>query len=89
MLDFELTKEKVKKKELMHFTRQLAVFVKAGIPITDALIIDRRRDHDVALRRAITDMVDDLRNGGLFSAAAAKHPRCSRTTTSASCSRPS
>ena len=38
MLDFELTKEKVKKKHLMHFTRQLAVFVKAGIPITDALI---------------------------------------------------
>jgi type IV pilus assembly protein PilC len=38
MLDFELTAEKVKKKELMHFTRQLAVFVKAGIPITDALI---------------------------------------------------
>ncbi len=38
MLDFELTKEKVKKKELMHFTRQLAVFVKAGIPITDALV---------------------------------------------------
>ena len=36
-MSFELTKEKVKKKELMHFTRQLAVFVKAGIPITDAL----------------------------------------------------
>src|SRR4051812_20195439 len=38
-LDFELTKEKVKKKELMHFTRQLAVFVKAGIPITEAMQI--------------------------------------------------
>ena len=28
----------------MHFTRQLAVFVKAGIPITEALDHDRRRD---------------------------------------------
>ncbi|HRE00576.1 MAG TPA: hypothetical protein PLV68_04705, partial [Ilumatobacteraceae bacterium] len=36
-LSFELTKEKVKKKELMHFTRQLAVFVKAGIPLMDAI----------------------------------------------------
>ena len=89
MLDFELTKEKVKKKDLMHFTRQLAVFVKAGIPITDALITIGDETEDVALRRALGDMVDDLRNGGLFSAAAAQHPRSSPTTTSASCRRPS
>ena len=74
MLDFELTKEKVKKKELMHFTRQLAVFVKAGIPITDALVVIGDETEDVALRRALSNLVDDLRNGGLFSAAAAGHP---------------
>jgi type IV pilus assembly protein PilC len=74
MLDFELTKEKVKKKELMHFTRQLAVFVKAGIPITDALVVIGDETEDVALRRALSNLVDDLRNGGLFSAAAATHP---------------
>ena len=74
MLDFELTKEKVKKKHLMHFTRQLAVFVKAGIPITDALITIGDETEDVALRRALGNLVDDLRNGGLFSAAAATHP---------------
>ena len=39
MMSLELTKEKVKKKELMHFTRQLGVFVKAGIPLTEALEI--------------------------------------------------
>jgi type IV pilus assembly protein PilC len=75
MLDFELTKEKVKKKNLMNFTRQLAVFVKAGIPITDALTTIADESTDVALRRALTEMVDDLRNGGLFSAAAAQHPQ--------------
>ncbi|TVR27563.1 MAG: type II secretion system F family protein [Ilumatobacter sp.] len=74
MLDFELTAEKVKKKELMHFTRQLAVFVKAGIPITDALVVIGDETNDVALRRAITDMIEELRNGGLFSQAAAKFP---------------
>lgn len=74
MLDFELTKEKVKKKELMHFTRQLAVFVKAGIPITDALVTIGDETDDVALRRALSNLVDELRNGGLFSAAAAAHP---------------
>jgi len=75
LLDFELTKEKVKKKELMHFTRQLAVFVKAGIPITDALTTIGDETSDTALRRAITEMVDELRNGGLFSSAASQHPQ--------------
>ncbi len=74
MLDFELTKEKVKKKELMHFTRQLAVFVKAGIPLTDALVTIGDETEDVALRRAISNLTDDLRNGGLLSVAAAGHP---------------
>ncbi|MFT6392615.1 MAG: type IV pilus assembly protein PilC [Ilumatobacter sp.] len=74
ILDFELTKEKVKKKELMHFTRQLAVFVKAGIPLTDALVTIGDETEDVALRRAISALTDDLRNGGLLSVAAAGHP---------------
>ena len=73
-LDFELTKEKVKKKELMHFTRQLAVFVKAGIPITEAMQIIGDETEDVALQRTITMMVDDLRNGGTLSEVAGKHP---------------
>ncbi|MEL6893086.1 MAG: type II secretion system F family protein, partial [Actinomycetota bacterium] len=74
MLDFELTKEKVKKKELMHFTRQLAVFVKAGIPLTDALVTIGDETEDVALRRALSNLTDELRNGGLFSKAAEAHP---------------
>src|SRR5882757_3098521 len=73
-LQFELTQEKVKKKELMHFTRQLAVFVKAGIPITEALDIIGDETEDVALQRTITMMVDDLRNGGTLSEVAGKHP---------------
>ena len=73
MLDFELSKEKVKKKNLMNFTRQLAVFVKAGIPITEALTTIADEASDVALRRALTQMVEDLRNGGLLSQAAAQH----------------
>jgi type IV pilus assembly protein PilC len=75
-LQFELTQSKVKKKELMHFTRQLAVFVKAGIPITEALDIIGDETTDVALRRTISSMSEDLRNGGTLSDAAEKHPEC-------------
>jgi type IV pilus assembly protein PilC len=73
-LQFELTQAKVKKKELMHFTRQLAVFVKAGIPLTEAMETIGDETTDVALQRTITDMVEDLRNGGTLSGAAGKHP---------------
>lgn len=73
LLQFEITKEKVKKKELMHFTRQLAVFVRAGIPITTALETIGDETQDTALRRAITAMIEELRNGGTLSSAAGKH----------------
>lgn len=73
-LQIELTKEKVKKKELMNFTRQLAVFVKAGIPLTDAMEVIGDETTDVALQRTIADMVDELRNGGTLTGAAFKHP---------------
>lgn len=73
-LSFELTKEKVKKKNLMHFTRQLAVFVKAGIPLMDALQTIGDETEDIALRRCLGEMVEDLRNGGTMSASARKHP---------------
>jgi type IV pilus assembly protein PilC len=73
-MQFELTQEKVKKKELMHFTRQLAVFVKAGIPITEALTIIGEETSDVALQRTVVDMVDQLRNGGTLTQAARSHP---------------
>ena len=70
-----MTKSKVKKKNLMNFTRQLGVFVKAGIPITEARTTIGDESTDVALLRSIVEMVEDLRNGGLFSASAAQHPQ--------------
>ena len=73
-LQIELTTVKVKKKELMNFTRQLAVFVKAGIPLTEAMEVIGDETSDVALQRTISDMVEDLRNGGTLSGAAMKHP---------------
>lgn len=75
MLDFEVTKEKAKKKHLMNFTRQLAVFVRAGIPITDALTVIGDETTDVALRRALGSMIDDLRNGELLSTSASQYPQ--------------
>ncbi|MEN9822392.1 MAG: type secretion system protein [Actinomycetota bacterium] len=73
-LNLEFGKPRVKKKELMQFTRQLAVFVKAGIPLTEALQIIADESPDVALQRTLMGMVEDLRNGGTLSGAASKYP---------------
>jgi type IV pilus assembly protein PilC len=72
-MSMEVTTAKVKKKELMNFTRQLAVFVKAGIPITDALQIIGDETTDIPLQRTIVAMIEDIRNGGTLADAARKH----------------
>ncbi len=74
LLDFEITSEKLKKRELMHFSRQLAVFIKAGIPIITALETIADEAGDKVLRRVIADMVERLGQGSTFADAAAAHP---------------
>ena len=40
---FEITPQRVKRRDLMHFSRQMAVFIKAGIPT----FIRRPRGRDI------------------------------------------
>ena len=48
VLKFEITKKTVSRKDIMHFSRQLSVFIEAGIPIMEALGGDLRRDNGQA-----------------------------------------
>lgn len=73
MLQFEITTKKVKRKDLMHFSRQLAVFVKAGIPLLDALDSIMEEMSSKTLRAIVSDVSADLRGGSTFSDALAKH----------------
>jgi type IV pilus assembly protein PilC len=70
----ELTKRKVKPKELMHFSRQLAVFVRAGVPILDGLQTIAEECTDKLLQKALFDIIALLRGGATFAAAARAHP---------------
>ena len=74
LLDLQLTPDKLKKRELMHFSRQLAVFIKAGIQIITALQTIADEAEDKVLRRVIADMVERLEGGATFADAAAAHP---------------
>lgn len=73
-LQFEITKKKVPRKDLMHFSRQMAVFIKAGIPILDALEIITGETSNKPFLRALNGMIEALQAGDTFAAAAASHP---------------
>src|SRR6476469_9537378 len=73
ILQFELTKSKVPRKDLMHFSRQLAVFIKAGIPILDALRTIEEEVTNKAFKAGLNDIIDQLQSGSTFAAAAAAH----------------
>jgi len=74
VLQFEITKKMVPRKDIMHFSRQLAVFVKAGISIMEALEVIADETSDKLLQRAIYDMIERLQAGDTFASAAAAHP---------------
>lgn len=74
ILKFEITKKLVPRKEVMNFSRQLAVFMRAGIPIMESLEVILEETNGKMLRVVLIDMIDSLRNGDTFAAAAAAHP---------------
>jgi type IV pilus assembly protein PilC len=74
ILQFEITKQKVPRKDLMHFSRQLAVFIRAGIPILDALSTIHEELSNKTFRRVLGEIIDDLRGGATFAGAASLHP---------------
>jgi type IV pilus assembly protein PilC len=74
ILQFEITKKTVRRKDIMHFSRQLAVFVEAGIPIMEALEVIGEETTDKLLKAALLDMIEQLQSGDTFASAAANHP---------------
>jgi type IV pilus assembly protein PilC len=74
VMNFEITKKKVPRKEVMHFSRQMGVFMKAGIPIMEALEVIEVETTEKLFKKVIRSMIDDLRSGDTFAAAAASHP---------------
>lgn len=69
----EITARKVKLGPLMHFSRQMAAFLRAGVPILDALAIVEEELPDKTLKTVVPAMADALRRGDSFSEAAAPY----------------
>ena len=60
--------------DLVLFSRQLATFLKVGVPITDAIRLLRTGTRSGAFKSALDDINDDLDEGESFSLAISHHP---------------
>ncbi|MDQ6713522.1 MAG: type II secretion system F family protein [Candidatus Dormibacteraeota bacterium] len=73
--DYFPTLYQISKADIILFTRQLATFVSAGIPMSRGLDTIARETASPLFRRVILSVLDDLEGGQNLSEALAKHPR--------------
>ncbi len=66
---------RVKSKQLMIFTRQLATLIDAGLPLLRGLRVIERQEKHPRLKRAAGEMGDTIQSGSTFAEALAQHPR--------------
>ena len=70
----ELIEKRLKRSDLMHLSRQLAAFMRAGIPILDAISTLGDESDKAAVRRVMAEVGSDLRAGSTLSEAVDLHP---------------
>lgn len=68
-----VTKERVPRTEIMHFSRQLAAFVRSGIPINEALRVVGESASNARFRIILAEIEEMLQGGVPFSEAVARH----------------
>src|SRR3954452_15821935 len=69
----EITKKRVKRTEIMHFSRQISAFVRAGIPIVDAIETVREGSDNERFKAVLGDIAEQIQSGIPFSEAVARH----------------
>src|SRR5262249_4931889 len=71
--ELELTPQRIPKQEIMHFSRQMAAFVRTGIPVTEALEVIEDGSGNKRFKQMLSDMREQIQNGMPFSDAVAEH----------------
>src|SRR3954470_19272691 len=73
IMKFEITPRKVPLRELQQFSRQLAVFIKAGVPLVEGLDLLREETGNKLFKKILDDVAKSLQAGSTLSDAAAVH----------------
>lgn len=72
--EVEIIRARVKRSELMHLSRQLAAFIRAGIPILDAIQAIGEESDSKAVQKLMENVHEDLRAGETLSDSVNRHP---------------
>src|SRR5499427_11079980 len=75
ILQIEITKAKVKRDEVMHLSRQLGAFVRAGLPLIEAIHTIGVESGNPSLRKTMADVEEGLHRGDSLSSCFDRHPR--------------
>ncbi|WP_215142039.1 type II secretion system F family protein [Exiguobacterium qingdaonense] len=73
--EVNLLPERVKIEHLIMYVRQFATLIRAGVPIVRATSILRVQTESNVLKKTLSQVEDDLKEGVAFSEAVKKHPR--------------
>jgi type IV pilus assembly protein PilC len=71
--ELELSPQRVPRQEIMHFSRQMAAFVRTGIPITEALEVVEEGTANKRFKQIVGNMREQIETGVPFSEALNEH----------------
>ena len=75
MQGFSIGGGKIRKKDLMVVTRQLATLLEAGLPLIRSLRTLERQNKKIGIKKVLGKVADSVEEGSTFSEALAKEPR--------------
>jgi type IV pilus assembly protein PilC len=75
VLNKEITPPRVKREEVMHLSRQLGAFIRAGLPLIDAVRTLGQEAANSSVRRMMAEIEDGLRAGDRLSDCFDRHPK--------------
>jgi type IV pilus assembly protein PilC len=75
LLKSEITAPRVKRDELMHLSRQLSAFIRAGLPLIDAVHTIGAESSNSSVRRMMSEVERSLRDGDRLSTCLDRHPK--------------
>jgi type IV pilus assembly protein PilC len=75
VLQYEISGPRIKREEVMHLSRQIAAFLKAGLPVLDAVHSIGTESENSSVRRMMHRIEDGLRTGERFSDCLNQYPK--------------
>jgi type IV pilus assembly protein PilC len=75
VLQYELSGPRIKREAVMHLSRQIAAFLRAGLPILEAVNTIGTESENSSVRRMMNEIEDGLRSGERFSDCLDRFPK--------------